>query len=146
MREEVVQLKNGTKVRYTAIKMIYVASIRTLHNEFSSKHVLVSSTTFFNFKPFYCIVPSEKGKQSFVCINCQNPHLLLQAVNRYRTSKNLIPHESLTKYLEKLKANEQFDELTEAHTTGISVLKNLTQRKMEHPFNTKELLALITKN
>ena len=113
MREEVVQLKNGTKVRYTAIKMIYVASIRTLHNEFSSKHVLVSSTTFFNFKPFYCIVPSEKGKQSFVCINCQNPHLLLQAVNRYRTSKNLNPHESLTKYLEKLNANEQFDEVTE---------------------------------
>ena len=36
--------------------------------------------------------------------------MLLKAVNRYRTSKNLNPHESLTKYLEKLKANEQFDE------------------------------------
>ena len=28
----------------------------------------------------------------------------------------------------------------------MSVLKNLTQRKMKHPINTKELLALITKN
>ena len=102
--EEVVQLKNGNKVRYTTIKMIYVESIRKLHNEFSSKHVPVSLTTFFDFKPFYCVVPSEKEKPSCVCINCQNPNLLLKAVNRYRTSKNLNPHESLTKYLEKLKA------------------------------------------
>ena len=113
LREEVVQLKNGIKVRYTAIKMIYVVSIRKLHNEFSSKHVPVSLTTFFNFKPFYSIVPSEKEKQSCVCTNCQNLHLLLQDINRYRASKNLTTHESLTKYLEKLKADEQFDELTE---------------------------------
>ena len=73
LREEFVQLKYGIKVRYTAIKMIYVESIRKLHNEFSSKHVPVSLTTFFNFKPFYCIVPSEKEKQSCVCITCQNP-------------------------------------------------------------------------
>ena len=93
--------------------MIYVELIRKLRNEFSSKHVPVSLTTFFNFKPFLCIVPSEKEKQSCVCINCQNPHLLWQAINRYRASKNLTTHESLTKYLEKLKADEQFDELTE---------------------------------
>ena len=93
--------------------MIYVESIRKLRNELSSKHVPVSLTTFSDFKPFYCVVPSEKEKQSCVCINCQNPHLLLKAVNRYRTSKNLNPHELLTKYLEKLKANKQFDELTE---------------------------------
>ena len=88
LREEVVQLKIGIKVRYTAIKMIYVESIRKLHNEFSSKHVPVSLTTFFNFKPFYCIVPSEKEKQSCVRINCQNPHLLLQAINRYHAHMN----------------------------------------------------------
>ena len=57
MREEVAQLKNGTKVRF---KMIYAESIRKLDNEFDSKHVPVSLTTFFNFKPFYCVVPSEK--------------------------------------------------------------------------------------
>ena len=43
----------------------------------------------FKFKPFYCVLPSEKEKQSCVCINCQNPYLLLQAVNRYRISKHL---------------------------------------------------------
>ena len=61
LREEVVQLKNGTKVRYTVIKMIYVESIRKLRNEFSSKHVSVSLTTFSDFKPFYC-VDQVKGK------------------------------------------------------------------------------------
>ena len=69
LREEVVQLKNGTKFRYTAIKMIYVESIRKLHNEFSSKHVPVSLTTFLNFKLFYCVVPSEKEKQCCACMN-----------------------------------------------------------------------------
>ena len=133
MREEVVQLTNGTKFRYSAIKMIYVESIRKLHNEFSSKHVPVSLTTFFDFKPFYCVVPSEKEKQSCVCINCQNPHLLLKAVNRYRTSKNLNPHESLTKYLEKLKANKQFDELTEEN-----VYTYHRYERVEEPYTKKD--------
>ena len=55
LREEVVQLKNGNKVRYTAIKMIYVESIRKLHNEFSSKHVPVSLTTFLTSNPFIAL-------------------------------------------------------------------------------------------
>ena len=133
LREDVVQLKNGTKVRFTAIKMIYVESIRKLKNDFSSKHVPVSLTTFFKFKPFYCILPSEKEKQSCVCINCQNLHLLLKAVNRYRTSKNLNPHESLTKYLEKLKANEQFDELTEENVDTYH-----RYERVEEPYTKKD--------
>ena len=64
----------------------------------------VSLTTFFTYKPFYCVLPSEKEKQSCVCINCQNPHLLLQAINYYRSSKKLQPHESPTVYIQKLKS------------------------------------------
>ena len=52
-------------------------------------------------------------KQSCICISCQNPHLLIQAVNRHRKSKHLDGHESLTKYLENLKAGEKFDEQSE---------------------------------
>ena len=63
--------------------------------------------------PSPCVLPSEKEKQSRVCINCQNPHLLLQAFIRYRKSKHLDGHESLTTYLEKLKAGEKFDEQSE---------------------------------
>ena len=146
LRDDVVQLKNGTKVRFTAIKMIYVESIRKLKNDFSSKHVPVSLTTFFKFKPFYCILPSEKEKQSCVCINCQNLHLLLKAVNRYRTSKNLNPHESLTKYLEKLKANEQFDELTEENVNTYHRYERVEEPYTKKDGTPKELLALITKN
>ena len=93
--------------------MVYVESIRKLCKEFNATHVPVSLTTFFKFKPFYCVLSSEKEKQSCVCINCQNPHLLLQAVSRYRKSKHLDGDESLTKYLEKLKAGEKFDEQSE---------------------------------
>ena len=150
LREEIVQLKNGTKFRYTAFKMIYVESIRKLHNEFSSKHVPVSLTAFLNFKPFYCVVPSEKEKQSCVCINCQNLHLLLKAVNRYLTSRNLNLHESLTKYLENLKASEQFNELTEDNVYTYQryerVEKHYTKKNGTTGQYQIELLALITKN
>ena len=44
-------------------------------------------------------------------------------------------HESLTKYLEKLKAGEMFDEQTEK---GMNVLWNHIQRRMAHLANIKE--------
>ena len=59
--------------------------------------------------------------------------MLLKAVNRYRTSKNLNPHESLTKYLEKLKANEQFDELTEEN-----VYTYHRYERVEEPYTKKD--------
>ena len=71
-----------------------------------------------------CVLPSEKEKQSCVCINCQKPHLLLQVVNRYRKSKYLDGHQSLTKYLEKLKAGEKFDEQSDK--------SSYTYHKYEH--------------
>lgn len=45
-----------------------------------------------------------------------DPHLLLQAVNHYRTSKKLKPHESLTNYIEALKSGETFDEQEDEKT------------------------------
>ena len=79
LMEKTVQLKNGSKVMYTANKMIYIESIRRLCNEYNTLNVPMSLTSYFSFKPFYCVLPSEKEKQSCVCINSQNPHLLLQA-------------------------------------------------------------------
>ena len=62
--EKVVQLKKGrTKIMYTANKMVYVESTRKLYKEFSVTHVPVSLTTLFKFKPFYCVLPSEKEKE-----------------------------------------------------------------------------------
>ena len=98
--EKEIPLKNGSKTVYTATKMVYVESIRKLLKEFNNaRDCPVSLTTFFTYKPFYCVLPSEKEKQSCVCINCQNPHLLLQAINYYRYAKKLQLHESLTVYI-----------------------------------------------
>ena len=70
----------------------------------------ISLTTFFTYKPFYYVLPSEREKQSCVCINCQNTHLLLQAINYYRSLKKLQPHESLTVYIQNLKSRKKVQE------------------------------------
>ena len=76
--EKEIPLKNGSKTVYTANKMVYVESIRKLLKEFNNARDSPKSlTTFFTYKPFYYVLPSEKENQSCVCINCQNPHLLL---------------------------------------------------------------------
>ena len=59
--------------------------------------------------------------------------MLLKAVNRYRTSNNLNPHELLNKYLEKLKAKEQFDELTEEN-----VYTYHRYERVEEPYTKKD--------
>ena len=109
--EKEIHLKNGSKTVYTATKMVHVESIRKLLKEFSyARESPVSLTTFFTYKPFYCVLPSEKEKQSCVCINYQNPHLLLKANNYYRSSKKLQPHESLTVFIQELKSGKKFQE------------------------------------
>ncbi len=115
LREEVVTMKKTgrKKLRLCGTKMIYVESIRKLCVRFNKDHTPVSITTFFKNKPFYCVVPTEKEKQSCVCINCQNPHLLLKAVNRYRATRKMEVHKSLTTYIGQLKNEEQFSELVE---------------------------------
>ena len=69
-------------------------------------------SVFYNLKPFYCLPPSEKEKQSCLCINCLNPHALLKSINGYRSSKKLAPHKSLTAYLKQMKAGDKFDEMS----------------------------------
>ena len=101
-------LKNGTKkVICSASKKIYTESIRKLHEEFNeTKSAKVSLSVFYNLKPFYRLPPSEKEKQSCLCINCLNPHVLLKPINGYRSSKKLVPHKSLTAYLKQMNSPE----------------------------------------
>ena len=114
LREEIVHLKSGkSKVRVCGTKMVYVESIRKLCQRFNKDHAKVSFSTFFKFKPFYCVIPTEKEKQSCVCINCQNPHLLLKSINRHRASCKLPIHKSLTEYIKQLRDGENFAELDE---------------------------------
>ena len=89
--EKEKQLKSGSKkVMYEATKKIYTDSVRKLHKLFNeTQTVPVSVSFFYNLKPFYCQRPSEKEKQSCLCINCLNPHVVLKSINGYRSSKKL---------------------------------------------------------
>ena len=127
-------LKNGSKNIYSASKMIYVESIRKLSDEFNSSHTPVSMSVFFSYKPFYCVRPSEKEKQSCVCINCNNPHLLLKAINTYRNSKKL--HQSLTSYIHALKSG------TKSHQSLTSYIHALKSGTKSHQSLTSYIHAL----
>ena len=76
--EEKCRKKSSSITMIVATKKIYNESIRKLHQTFNKSHPEenpVSLTTFFNLKPFYCYKPSEREKQSCLCINCLNPLL-----------------------------------------------------------------------
>ena len=103
--EKEILLKKGSKVMYLASKKIYTDSIRKLHQQFNAtQSILVSFSCFYSFRPFYCLRPSEKEKQSCLRIYCLNPHVVLKSINGYRLSQKLTPHQSLTFYLKQLKA------------------------------------------
>ena len=75
------------------------------------RRTLVLLTTFYNMKPFYCLKPSEKEKQSCLCINCLNSHVILKSINCYRLTKKLTPHDSLTTYFNKMSSGKTFEEM-----------------------------------
>ena len=109
--EKIVQLKKGSKkVLFTAPRMVYIESARKLHSSFCEKYFKVSKTLFFKCKPYYCVRLTEKEKSSCLCINCLNPHLLLQSINIYGKSKHLPSHNSLTAYIDQLQKGEIFEE------------------------------------
>ena len=100
VREEEKTRKKGSKVKMiVATKGIYLDSVRTLHKRFNEdqKHP-ISLTAFFKYEPFYVLKPSEKEKQSCLCLYCLNPHVILKAINTFRISRKLAPHDSLTGY------------------------------------------------
>ena len=75
--EKVVRLKKGRAKNNVHGEQNDICRIhQKLCKEFNATHVPVSLTTLFKFKLFYCVLPSEKEKQSCACINCQNSHLL----------------------------------------------------------------------
>ena len=117
--EERCRKKSSSITMIVATKKIYTKSIRKLHQTFNKSHPEknpVLLTTFFNLKPFYCLKPSEKEKQSCLCINCLNPHVILSSINKYRHSRKLPPHGSLTTYLNELKSGMLFSEMVAQNT------------------------------
>ena len=86
--------------------------MRALHNKFNSTHEEnVSLSTFYSYKPYYVCKLTEKEKESCMCIDCLNPHQLLKSINMYRKSTGLPEYESLTTYVNEIKANGEMLDL-----------------------------------
>ena len=131
--EKTLQFKRGSKVIFTAPRMVYTESIRKLHENFNEIHTPVLMSLFFRYKPYYCVRPTEKEKQSCLCINCLNPHLLLQSINIYRKSKGLLSHNSLTDYINRILDGESFDE-----TNDTKLCKFYSYQKVTESYIGKE--------
>ena len=54
--------------------MVLTKTIRKMHTDFvaSRDSIQCSLSTFFRYKPFYIIPSSEREKESWLCIKCQN--------------------------------------------------------------------------
>ena len=57
---------------------------------------------FYCYKPFYASKTTAKEKESCLCIDYLNPHLLLKSVNKFRKSVDVNEYQFLTTYLDEL--------------------------------------------
>ena len=84
-------------------------------------------TVFYSLIQFYYMPPSEKEKQSCLCINCLNPQVLLKSINGYRSPMKLTPHKSLTAY------HKQFAEIS-----AVKICKYYQYKRVEESYIGKE--------
>ena len=75
--------------------------------------------------------PTEKEKESCLCIDCLNPHLLLKSINIYWKSLDLQEYQSLTTYLNDLKVDSDNDELFPETKCEKQVCYYAYERKIE---------------
>ena len=97
--EDVVLRKTNTVKQYIkAPRMVYTKSIKRLHAEFVKEYPNIgcSQSTFVKYRPFYIEVPTEREKQSCLCIVCQNAHTKLKGINTFRSCEKLQPIYSVT--------------------------------------------------
>ena len=65
--------KDGTSKSYMkSQRMIYTKTIRKMHTDFvaSRDNIECSFSAFFRYEPFYITPPSEREKESSLCIKC----------------------------------------------------------------------------
>ena len=101
---EFVKVKrNGNSKTYMrAQRLIYTETIRkSKQNSCRQEKILIVllRETLFKYKPFYITPPTEREKENFLCIKYPNGHLLLRGINTCRDLKNLMKHNSVTKFI-----------------------------------------------
>ena len=125
-------MNHNSKVIYTVPRVVYTHSIRKLHDPFNkSSTTPVSLSMFFKCKPYYCVRPTERKKQSCLCIICLNSHLLLKSINIYRKSKILPSHHSLTGYINQILSGETFPESTDTKLCKFQTYHRVTESYIE---------------
>ena len=80
------KVKNGAKkILYTGRK-IYTDSLMDLHEKFNATRIEgFSLSVFYSNRPFYVSKPIEKEKESCLCIDCLNLHLVLKSISKSRS-------------------------------------------------------------
>ena len=114
--KKVILKKTGTvKIYVTAHRRIYTKPVRQLYRDFSDKtDIHCSFSTFNKYIPFYIGPPSEREKESCLCIKCQNAHLILKGINNFRKSVLMCKMESVTDFL-RLKDTLSEEEIQKNH-------------------------------
>lgn len=78
VEEEVVVLKKTSKVKHyiKAPRMVNTKSLNRLNDDFlkCNPDIVCSRSTFFKYKPFSIMKPTQREKQSCFCVVCQNAH------------------------------------------------------------------------
>ena len=120
--EKEVHLKGGTKKVFYTGRKIHTDSLRALHRRFNAAQVEnVSFSAFYICKPYSMSKPTEKEKESCICIDCLNLHLHLKSIN-------LHDYQSLTTYINELDG-DNYDLFPE--TMLVNGNSSVTKEQME---------------
>ena len=77
-------VEHTEKNKLQAHRYIYTKPLRDLHKKFIAKYHYISLTMFYQLKPFYICVPTDREKESCLCIDCLNMHNLLNVLHQHR--------------------------------------------------------------
>ena len=87
---EISMKKTGNRKKVvSAHKIIFVEPIRQLHKKTFMELSGSSLSTFYKFKPINTSSPSEREKETCLCMKCTNIHYVLDSVIRYRKGLTL---------------------------------------------------------
>ena len=91
--KKVFHKTSNQKVYVKASRMVYTKSTRKLYEMYKCKmNSHITFSTFYKYKPSYVKPPTEREKESCLCIRCLNIHLLLDGINIYRFHNGLAKH------------------------------------------------------
>ena len=80
------------------VEMTYSSSEKKLPS-FCRNRILCSTGTIIKYKSFYITAPTEREKESWLCKNCLNTHILLVDINNFWRAQKLTLHASITDFL-----------------------------------------------